>query len=110
MVDRTAGHRAEPGTALNAVVHGGNLHEAAERYGIPYAQWLDLSTGINPHGYPVPPVPALRPRPDPMMPPVLIPQPAASPMAMFSAETLKDVLPNNSNKGRILNLPSLSGL
>ncbi|MFM0160839.1 threonine-phosphate decarboxylase CobD [Paraburkholderia sediminicola] len=58
MVDRTAGHRAEPGTALNAVVHGGNLHEAAERYGIPYAQWLDLSTGINPHGYPVPPVPA----------------------------------------------------
>lgn len=43
---------------LNAVVHGGNLHEAAERYGIPYAHWLDLSTGINPHGYPVPPVPA----------------------------------------------------
>lgn len=34
------------------------MHEAAERYGIPYAQWLDLSTGINPHGYPVPPVPA----------------------------------------------------
>lgn len=42
----------------SAVVHGGNLHEAAARYGIPYAQWLDLSTGINPHGYPVPPVPA----------------------------------------------------
>lgn len=40
------------------VVHGGNLHEASQRYGIPYAQWLDLSTGINPHGYPVPPVPA----------------------------------------------------
>ncbi|MFL9962655.1 threonine-phosphate decarboxylase CobD [Paraburkholderia sediminicola] len=44
--------------ANDGVVHGGNLHEAAERYGIPYAQWLDLSTGINPHGYPVPPVPA----------------------------------------------------
>lgn len=58
MVDRTAGHRADTGTAPNAVVHGGNLHEAAKRYGIPYAQWLDLSTGINPHGYPVPPVPA----------------------------------------------------
>ncbi|MGF6768944.1 cobalamin biosynthetic protein CobC [Paraburkholderia sp. GAS199] len=41
-----------------AVVHGGNLHEAASRYGIPYGEWLDLSTGINPHGYPVPPVPA----------------------------------------------------
>ncbi|WP_407947524.1 threonine-phosphate decarboxylase CobD [Paraburkholderia polaris] len=53
-----ADHKAGTGTTLNAVVHGGNLHEAAERYGIPYAQWLDLSTGINPHGYPVPPVPA----------------------------------------------------
>src|SRR5215469_16589169 len=40
------------------IQHGGNLHEAAARYGIPYAQWLDLSTGINPHGYPVPPLPA----------------------------------------------------
>lgn len=40
------------------LTHGGNLHEAAARFGIPYAQWLDLSTGINPHGYPVPPVPA----------------------------------------------------
>ncbi|MDR6407481.1 threonine-phosphate decarboxylase CobD [Paraburkholderia terricola] len=46
------------GVAIHAVVHGGNLHEAAQRYGIPYAQWLDLSTGINPHGYPVPSVPA----------------------------------------------------
>jgi cobalamin biosynthesis protein CobC len=58
MLDRTAGHTPDTGAALNAVVHGGNLHEAAERYGIPYAQWLDLSTGINPHGYPVPPIPA----------------------------------------------------
>ena len=40
------------------IVHGGNLHEASQRYGIPYAQWLDLSTGINPQGYPVPPLPA----------------------------------------------------
>ncbi|MGF6778953.1 threonine-phosphate decarboxylase CobD [Paraburkholderia sp. GAS334] len=42
----------------DAIAHGGNLHEAARRYGIPYDDWLDLSTGINPHGYPVPPVPA----------------------------------------------------
>jgi cobalamin biosynthetic protein CobC len=42
----------------SAIVHGGNLHEAARLYGIPYGEWLDLSTGINPHGYPVPPVPA----------------------------------------------------
>ncbi|AOK17476.1 threonine-phosphate decarboxylase [Burkholderia cepacia] len=40
------------------IVHGGNLHEAARRHGIPYDTWLDLSTGINPVGYPVPPVPA----------------------------------------------------
>ncbi|CAH2787904.1 MAG: L-threonine 3-O-phosphate decarboxylase (EC [uncultured Paraburkholderia sp.] len=40
------------------VTHGGNLHEAATHFRIPYEAWLDLSTGINPHGYPVPPVPA----------------------------------------------------
>jgi cobalamin biosynthetic protein CobC len=40
------------------IAHGGNLHEASRRYGIPHDAWLDLSTGINPHGYPVPPVPA----------------------------------------------------
>ncbi|WP_321848983.1 threonine-phosphate decarboxylase CobD [Burkholderia diffusa] len=40
------------------IPHGGNLHEAAHRHGIPYDAWLDLSTGINPVGYPVPPVPA----------------------------------------------------
>ena len=38
--------------------HGGRLRRAAEAYGIPLADWLDLSTGINPRGYPVPPVPA----------------------------------------------------
>lgn len=34
--------------------HGGNLRQAAERYGIPLEDWLDLSTGINPNGWPVP--------------------------------------------------------
>lgn len=38
--------------------HGGRLRRAAETYGIALADWLDLSTGINPRGYPVPPVPA----------------------------------------------------
>lgn len=37
--------------------HGGRLHRAAARWGIPVADWLDLSTGINPHGYPVPAIP-----------------------------------------------------
>jgi cobalamin biosynthetic protein CobC len=34
--------------------HGGRLRAAAARYGIPLTQWLDLSTGINPHPWPVP--------------------------------------------------------
>ncbi len=38
--------------------HGGRLRRAARRYGIPLADWLDLSTGINPCGWPVPALPA----------------------------------------------------
>lgn len=38
--------------------HGGRLRRAAAEYGIPLADWLDLSTGINPDGWPVPPIPA----------------------------------------------------
>lgn len=38
--------------------HGGRLRAAARRYGIALENWLDLSTGISPHPYPVPPVPA----------------------------------------------------
>lgn len=37
--------------------HGGRLREAAIRYGIPPGGWLDLSTGINPDGWPVPALP-----------------------------------------------------
>ncbi|MFZ5536667.1 MAG: threonine-phosphate decarboxylase CobD [Pseudomonadota bacterium] len=37
--------------------HGGRLHEAARRHGIPPGDWLDLSTGINPRGWPVPELP-----------------------------------------------------
>ena len=36
--------------------HGGRLRAAANRYGTEPAGWLDLSTGINPAGYPVPPL------------------------------------------------------
>lgn len=39
--------------------HGGRLRQAASRYGIPLDDWLDLSTGINPNGWPVPAIPAL---------------------------------------------------
>ncbi|MGH6631227.1 MAG: aminotransferase class I/II-fold pyridoxal phosphate-dependent enzyme, partial [Burkholderiales bacterium] len=37
--------------------HGGRLREASARYGITPGRWLDLSTGINPEGWPVPPLP-----------------------------------------------------
>jgi cobalamin biosynthetic protein CobC len=37
--------------------HGGQIRQAALRYGIPPEGWLDLSTGINPLGWPVPPLP-----------------------------------------------------
>lgn len=37
--------------------HGGRVRSAAKKYGIPEADWLDLSTGINPDGWPVPALP-----------------------------------------------------
>lgn len=38
------------------IPHGGNLGDAVRRYGIARENWIDLSTGINPNGYPVPPI------------------------------------------------------
>jgi cobalamin biosynthetic protein CobC len=37
--------------------HGGGLRKAAAHYNIPLENWLDLSTGINPEGWPVPALP-----------------------------------------------------
>lgn len=37
--------------------HGGRLREAARTFDIPVARWLDVSTGVNPVAYPVPPLP-----------------------------------------------------
>ncbi|GGO81439.1 threonine-phosphate decarboxylase [Marinobacterium nitratireducens] len=48
--------------------HGGRLRQAVARYGGVAADWLDLSTGLNPHGYPVAALPpaswARLPEPD----------------------------------------------
>jgi L-threonine-O-3-phosphate decarboxylase len=38
--------------------HGGRLRRAAHEYGIPLADWLDLSTGISPFGWPLPAIPS----------------------------------------------------
>lgn len=37
--------------------HGGNLDTAMARFGGALDEWLDLSTGINPAPYPLPPIP-----------------------------------------------------
>jgi len=37
--------------------HGGQLRNAAKHYKIPLRNWIDLSTGINPNGYPIPKIP-----------------------------------------------------
>ncbi|MGH1367853.1 MAG: threonine-phosphate decarboxylase CobD [Maritimibacter sp.] len=38
--------------------HGGGLDAAVAKYGGTRAGWIDLSTGINPHPYPLPDLPA----------------------------------------------------
>lgn len=40
------------------LVHGGDIATASRLYGIDVAQWMDLSTGINPRAYPLPVIPA----------------------------------------------------
>lgn len=40
--------------------HGGRILEASRRYGLPPSDWLDLSTGVNPDGWPVPETPRAR--------------------------------------------------
>jgi cobalamin biosynthetic protein CobC len=40
--------------SIKDVPHGGNLAEAVKRFKRPREEWLDLSTGINPHPYPAP--------------------------------------------------------
>ena len=51
-------HRSQRELAKDGELqHGGELRRAAARYGIPIQDWLDLSTGINPNGWPVPPLP-----------------------------------------------------
>lgn len=39
------------------IKHGGNLREVAQRYNIPFHDWIDLSTGINPNSWQPPEIP-----------------------------------------------------
>jgi cobalamin biosynthetic protein CobC len=42
------------GVTKKTMLHGGDLTAAAAAHGGAVADWLDLSTGINPHAYPLP--------------------------------------------------------
>ncbi len=46
------------GPEPKAIVHGGNLDEISRRYPDAPKPWIDLSTGINPRSYPIPPLSA----------------------------------------------------
>ena len=54
MDDRATSMRAD---APEAIVHGGDLAAIGRRYPDAPQPWIDLSTGINPIPYPVPPIP-----------------------------------------------------
>ncbi|QOY95167.1 threonine-phosphate decarboxylase [Massilia sp. UMI-21] len=78
--------------------HGGKLREAARLYG--RDDWLDLSTGINPLGYPAPALPAdawhRLPEPDPAL--------VAAACACYGAP---DLLPVAGTQAAIQALPRL---
>lgn len=90
-------------TAPRTIAHGGNLHEAVRRYGIAWDAWIDLSTGINPHGYSVPPVPPSAWR--------RLPEDgdgfAASAARYYGAPDAQHVLPVAGSQAAIRALPAL---
>jgi cobalamin biosynthesis protein CobC len=94
---------SNPQPAARPIVHGGNLHEAARRYGIAYDAWLDLSTGINPHGYLVPPVPADAWRRLPDEGDALVECAAR----YYGVSTIENVLPVAGSQAAIRALPAL---
>ncbi len=80
--------------------HGGGVIAAAQKHGIPVSDWLDLSTGINPKGYPVPPVPASAWQRLPEREDALI----AAARAYYGAS---DLLPVAGSQAAITSLPAL---
>lgn len=49
---------SKSGVSLDLPAHGGDIAAAEARFGRPRDGWLDLSTGINPHAYPIPTIAA----------------------------------------------------
>ncbi|MDQ7089859.1 MAG: threonine-phosphate decarboxylase CobD [Methylococcales bacterium] len=42
---------------MTMLEHGGQLRQAVKHFKIPLENWIDLSTGINPNGFPIPTIP-----------------------------------------------------
>ena len=78
--------------------HGGNTQLASKKFGVPVAQWIDLSTGINPFAYPVADVPVH----------VFQALPYLQPTFMAAAERyygVTDILPLAGSQALISRLP-----
>lgn len=82
--------------------HGGRIRAAATQYAIPDHRWIDLSTGINPNGWPVPPIPPEIWRSLPEVDDELI----DTAKAYYAA---KHILPTAGSQASIQVLPTLRG-
>ncbi|HVZ13995.1 MAG TPA: threonine-phosphate decarboxylase, partial [Bauldia sp.] len=85
--------------------HGGDLAFATRLYGEPADGWLDLSTGISPFSYPVPPVPddAYRRLPDADALAALL----AAARAAYRVPDALEVVPVPGSESAIRLLPSV---
>ncbi|WP_247877748.1 hypothetical protein [Azospirillum thiophilum] len=57
MTGQAAAGQGKPDAAGGTLLHGGDLDGARAAFPGAPAPWIDLSTGINPWPYPLPPVP-----------------------------------------------------
>ncbi|MDA0900880.1 MAG: threonine-phosphate decarboxylase, partial [Proteobacteria bacterium] len=85
--------------------HGGGIDAATAQYGGARADWLDLSTGINPCPYPIGDLPAdvWRALPDQGAETALI----SAARAFWSVPTYLDILPTNGASAAIARLPTI---
>ncbi|MBF0422799.1 MAG: threonine-phosphate decarboxylase [Magnetococcales bacterium] len=52
-------HQSHPRSGQTVLVHGGGVRKASLTFNISLDTWLDLSTGINPRGWPVHDIPTM---------------------------------------------------
>lgn len=93
--DRTGADRAQTAAGRD---HGGDLGAAIARFGGVAADWIDLSTGVNPVAYPAGPIPSAAWS--------QLPQAAGSERLLIAAARAYGVAPEN----RIIAAPGASAL